>query len=117
MTKSSTDTLKRLLKEIAEYHNKELNDAVISAWTHDLAAYSEPRVRDAWMQHRRISGFFPGVHELLKFLAPQAVDLGGFKPTKTQDECSMCGGTGWKDVTRPVDKSRRVERCECRRTA
>jgi hypothetical protein len=62
-----------------------------------------------------VSGYFPFVSDLKKFLDFRSEpDLGGFKPSSAQATCQKCGGTGWRDATRPVDKNRKVARCVCR---
>jgi hypothetical protein len=45
------------------------------------------------------------------------VDLGGFRPTRQQVECSECGGSGWKSAAKVVEKNRKVTRCGCRTQA
>lgn len=64
----SVESLAVLLAEMGDYHRAEVNPTTVKVWYEDLSRYSEAAIRDAWKQHRTVSGYFPFVSDLKKFL-------------------------------------------------
>jgi hypothetical protein len=81
----SLQDLAQLLAEMGDYHKSEVSPTTAQAWKQDLGSYSEVAIREAWRQHRMVSGYFPFVSDLKKFLDFRSEpDLGGFKPSSAQ---------------------------------
>ena len=65
----SLQRLAKLLDEMADYHKQEVSETTARIWYEDLKSYSELAIRQAWVEHRNETSFFPFVSDLKKRMA------------------------------------------------
>lgn len=107
----------RMLTLAAENSKTTVTAPMAELWKEILSPFDVKHIEHVFKNHIANSTFMPTVYDIRTALIALRDSRGGSCLTKEQENCGACGGSGWKEVTKPVDKNRSVVRCECRRQA
>jgi hypothetical protein len=91
-------------------------DAMQKEWLKLERRFGFPRFKAAVEEARMHTNWFPTPHEILEHVPEPDSIL----QVTTNERCEFCGGSGWKDtggakLLETMGRTRRVERCHCRK--